>query len=56
MLIVEIALVLHYNTFQQWILRDITNYTINTIYWQNVFSKTNVCICFTELNIKQFSE
>ena len=47
MLIVEISLVSQYNTFLLWILRDIIYYTFNTIYWQNIFSKTNVCICFT---------
>ena len=36
----------------QWILLDLTYYTFNTINWQNIFSKTNVCVCFTEIKHK----
>ena len=50
--LVEISLISQYNTFQQWILRDSTYYTFNTVYWQNIFSKTNVCICFYEIKRK----
>jgi len=52
MLIVEVSLVSQYIAFLQRILRDITYYTFNTIYWQNIFSKTNVCICFSEIKHK----
>jgi len=54
MLIVEISLVSQYNSFLQWFLSDITYYTFNTIYWRNIFSKTNTCICFTEIKHKTF--
>ena len=51
-LIVEISLVSQHDTSLQWILRDITYYTFNTIYWQNISSKTNVCIRYTEIKHK----
>jgi len=54
MLIVEISLLSKYYIFLQWNLRDITYCTFNTIYWQNIISKTKVCICFTEITQKLY--
>jgi len=58
MLFVEISLVSQNTTFLQYILDDITCYTFNTIYWQNIFlSVKQMCSSvLLNLNIKLFFE